>query len=106
MMHDLYNMLISSIEYAMRYTKHTSTIKMPRQSSYQYGYSLLSKHGLNSSFPACFLLLYLPLLLPLHLYYKMVLLGLRFLFLRLDTETCYGYEFTLIVRDFKILSTP
>ena len=49
-----------------------------------------------------FLLLYLPLL---H-YYKMVLLDLRLLFLRLDTETCYGYEFTLIVRDFKIISTP
>ena len=41
----------------MRYIKHTSTIKMPRQSSYQYEYSLLSKHGLYSSFPACFLLL-------------------------------------------------
>ena len=26
--------------------------------------------------------------------------------LRLDTETCYRYEFTLIVRDFKIISTP
>ena len=43
----------------MRYIKHTSTIEMPRQSGYQYVhvYSFLSKHGLYSSFPACFLLL-------------------------------------------------
>ena len=84
----------------MRYIKHTSTIEIPPQSSYQYVYSLLSKHGLYSSFPACFLLIYLPLLL----YYEMVLLGLGLPFLRLDTETCYGYKFTLIVRDFKIIS--
>ena len=82
----------------MRYIKHTSTIEMPRQSSYQYVYSLLSKHGLYSSFPACFLLLSSsssyssPLL-------QMVLLGLRLIY-----ETCYGYDFTLIVRDFKIIS--
>ena len=85
----------------MRHTKHTSTIEMPRQSSYQYVYSLLSKHGLYSSF----LLLYLPLLVLL-LYYKMVLLCLRLLFSRLDIDICYGYEFTLIVRDFKIITTP
>ena len=42
---------------------------------------------------------YLPLLLPLLLYCKMVLLGLRLIY-----ETCYGYDFTLIVRDFKIIS--
>ena len=90
----------------MRYIKRTSTIKMSRQSSYLYVFSLLSKHGLYNSFPACFLLLHLPLLRPLLLYYKMVLLGLRLPFLSLDTETCYGYEFTLIVRDFKIISTP
>ena len=82
----------------MRYIKPTSTIKMPRQSSYQYVYSLLSKHGLYSSFPVCFLLLSSssPLL-------QMVLPGLRLLFLRLDTETCYVYDFTLIMRDFKII---
>ena len=56
MMHDLHNILISSTLF-MRYIKHTSTIKMPRQSSYQYVYSFLSKHGLYSSFPICFLLL-------------------------------------------------
>ena len=41
----------------MRYIKHTSTIEMPRQSGYQYVHSFLSKHGLYSSFPACFRLL-------------------------------------------------
>ena len=57
MMHDLYNILISS---TLRYIKHTSTIKMTRHSSYQYAYSLMSKRGLYSSFPACFLLISSP----------------------------------------------
>ena len=78
---------------------------MPRQSSYQYVYSLLSKHGILTVLFLHAFFFYLPLLLPLRLlYYKMVLLGLRLLILRLDTETCYGYDFTLIVRDFKIIS--
>ena len=45
----------------------------------------------------------LPLLLPRLLYYKIVLVGLqRLLVLCFHSETSYGYEVTIIVRDSKI----